>query len=88
LTWHRGQPVPDNIWFTDPGPTRPGGFIARNNGQNLAAPSVGLSSLPYDTLTAYLADKDFDNNAIRVNATTALPTTKGKPIQDAEKTYG
>lgn len=88
FTCHRGQPVPANVWFTDPGPTRPGGFIARNNGQNLAAPSVGLSSLPYDTLTAYLADKDVDNNAIRVNATTALPTTKGKPIQDAEKTYG
>lgn len=87
-TCHRGQPVPANIWFTDPGPTRPGGFIARNNGQNLAKASVGLASLPYDTLTEYLADKDIDNNAIRVNATTALPTTKGKPIQDAEKTYG
>ena len=87
-TCHRGQPVPANIWFTDPGPNRPGGFIARNNGQNMAAPSVGLASLPYDTLTEYLADKTIDNNAIRVNATTALPTTKGKPIQDAEKTYG
>ncbi|WP_019903655.1 photosynthetic reaction center cytochrome PufC [Methylobacterium sp. 77] len=88
FTCHRGQPVPANIWFTDPGPNRPGGFIARNNGQNLAKASVGLSSLPYDTLTEYLADKNIDNNAIRVNATTALPTTKGKPIQDAEKTYG
>jgi len=87
-TCHRGQPVPANIWFTQPGPNRPGGFIARNNGQNLAAPSVGLASLPYDTLTEYLADKTIDNNAIRVNATTALPTSKGKPIQDAEKTYG
>jgi photosynthetic reaction center cytochrome c subunit len=87
-TCHRGQPVPANIWFTDPGPNRPGGFIARNNGQNMAAPSVGLASLPYDTLTEYLADKNIDNNAIRVNSTTALPTTKGKPIQDAEKTYG
>ena len=87
-TCHRGQPVPANIWFTNPGPTRPGGFIARNNGQNLASPSVGLSSLPYDTLTEYLADKSIDNNAIRVNATTALPTSKGKPIQEAEKTFG
>ena len=87
-TCHRGQPVPANIWFTNPGPNRPGGFVSRNNGQNMAAPSVGLASLPYDTLTEYLADKSIDNNAIRVNATTALPTTKGKPIQDAEKTYG
>ncbi|KQO58210.1 MULTISPECIES: photosynthetic reaction center cytochrome PufC [unclassified Methylobacterium] len=88
FTCHRGQPVPAHVWFTDPGPNRPGGFIARNNGQNLAKASVGLASLPYDTLTEYLADKTIDNNAIRVNATTALPTTKGKPIQDAEKTYG
>lgn len=87
-TCHRGQPVPANIWFTDPGPNRPGGFTARNNGQNLAKSSVGLASLPYDTLTEYLADKTIDNNVIRVNSTTALPTTKGKPIQDAEKTYG
>ncbi|WP_027173812.1 photosynthetic reaction center cytochrome PufC [Methylobacterium sp. 10] len=88
FTCHRGQPVPAHVWFTDPGPNRPGGFTARNNGQNLAKASVGLASLPYDTLTEYLADKNIDNNAIRVNATTALPTTKGKPIQDAEKTYG
>ncbi|MCJ2081602.1 photosynthetic reaction center cytochrome PufC [Methylobacterium sp. J-090] len=87
-TCHRGQPVPANIWFTNPGPNHTSGFVSRNNGQNMAAPSVGLASLPYDTLTEYLADKTIDNNAIRVNATTALPTTKGKPIQDAEKTYG
>ncbi|KQP05863.1 Photosynthetic reaction center cytochrome C subunit [Methylobacterium sp. Leaf99] len=87
-TCHRGQPVPANIWFTNPGPNHTSGFVSRNNGQNMAAPSVGLASLPYDTLTEYLADKSIDNNAIRVNATTALPTTKGKPIQDAEKTYG
>ena len=87
-TCHRGQPVPANIWFTNPGPNHTSGFVSRNNGQNMAAPSVGLASLPYDSLTEYLADKSIDNNAIRVNATTALPTSKGKPIQDAEKTYG
>ncbi|NEU11082.1 photosynthetic reaction center cytochrome c subunit [Methylobacterium sp. BTF04] len=87
-TCHRGQPVPANIWFTNPGPNHSSGFVARNNGQNMASPSVGLASLPYDTLTEYLADKNIDNNAIRVNGTTAPPTTKGKPIQDAEKTYG
>ncbi|MER2268418.1 photosynthetic reaction center cytochrome PufC [Methylobacterium oxalidis] len=86
-TCHRGQPVPANIWFTDPGPQARSGFIPRNNGQNLAKESVGLSSLPYDTLTEFLAKKDIDNNVIRVNASTALPEGKGKPIQDAEKTY-
>ncbi|GJD94586.1 photosynthetic reaction center cytochrome PufC [Methylobacterium iners] len=87
-TCHRGNPVPQNIWFTDPGPSAMSGFRPRNNGQNIAAKSVGLSSLPYDTFTEYLADKAIDNNAIRVNATTALPTAPGKPIQQAEKTFG
>lgn len=87
-TCHRGQPVPANIWFTDPGPAANSGVIPRNNGQNMAKASVGLASLPYDTLTEYFANKDIDNNAIRVNGTTALPTAKGKPIQEAEKTFG
>ncbi|WP_336490310.1 photosynthetic reaction center cytochrome PufC [Methylobacterium nigriterrae] len=87
-TCHRGQPVPANVWFTDPGPAARSGFIPRNNGQNLAKESVGLSSLPYDTLTEFFANKDAGNNLIRVNAATALPVSKGKPIQDAEKTYG
>ena len=87
-TCHRGNPVPKQIWFQNPGPTFKSGFIARNNGQNLASPSVGLASLPYDTLSEFLAKKDIDENAIRVNATTALPESKGKPIQAAERTYG
>ncbi|GJE26172.1 photosynthetic reaction center cytochrome PufC [Methylobacterium organophilum] len=87
-TCHRGQPVPQHVWFDNPGPTYKTGFKPRNNGQNLASPSVGLSSLPYNTLETFLAKKDTDQNLIRVNATTALPESKGKPIQDAEKTYG
>jgi len=87
-TCHRGQPVPQHVWFENPGPTARSGFRERNNGQNLASPSVGLASLPYDTLTEFLGKKDVDENLIRVNATTALPESRGKPIQAAEKTYG
>lgn len=87
-TCHRGQPVPKNVWFENPGLTAKGLTIPRNNGQNMASADVGLSSLPYNTLTDYLGKKDENESAIRVNATTALPETKGKPIQDAEKTYG
>ncbi|GEP00060.1 photosynthetic reaction center cytochrome PufC [Methylobacterium haplocladii] len=87
-TCHRGQPVPKNIWFENPGLTAKGLTQPRNNGQNMASPDVGLASLPYDTLTEYLGKKDVNENAIRVNATTALPEGKGKPIQEAEKTYG
>jgi photosynthetic reaction center cytochrome c subunit len=88
FTCHRGQPVPKNIWFENPGPTAKGLTIARNNGQNMASAEVGLASLPYDTLTEFLGKKGLDDSAIRVNATTALPEGKGKSIQDAEKTYG
>ncbi|MGU3540972.1 photosynthetic reaction center cytochrome PufC [Methylobacterium sp. A54F] len=85
-TCHRGQPVPANIWFDKPGPSP--GFISRNNGQNVASTDVGLSSLPYNIYTDFYAHKDTPASAIRVNATTALPETKGRPIQDAEKTFG
>jgi photosynthetic reaction center cytochrome c subunit len=80
--------VPAHIWFQNPGPNYKTGFIARNNGQNMASPSVGLASLPYDTLSEFFGKKDVDENLIRVNATTALPESKGKPIQAAERTYG
>ena len=86
-TCHRGQPVPKNIWFENPGPNAGHGVIPRNNGQNVASPQVGLTSLPYGVYAAFYAHKNTPEDAIRVNATSALPETKGKPIQDAEKTF-
>lgn len=86
-TCHRGQPVPKNIWFETPGPNAKSGIIPRNNGQNVASPQVGLTSLPYGVYAAFYAHKNTPEDAIRVNATTALPETRGKPIQDAEKTF-
>ena len=87
-TCHRGQPVPSNVWYENPGLTGKGLTIPRNNGQNMASTDVGLASLPYDTLTEYLRKKDVSDAAIRVGAETALPESPGKPIQAAEKTYG
>ncbi|GJE61716.1 photosynthetic reaction center cytochrome PufC [Methylobacterium trifolii] len=86
-TCHRGNPVPANIWFENPGPNAKSGFIARNNGQNVATPEVGLTSLPYGVYAAFYAHKNTPDDAIRVNAQSALPESKGKPIQDAEKTF-
>ncbi|GJD51642.1 Photosynthetic reaction center cytochrome c subunit [Methylobacterium crusticola] len=86
-TCHRGQPVPANVWHINPGPPHAVGFAARDNGQNHPSKVAGLSSLPYDPFASLLGDKEVDNNAIRVAATTALPTSKGKPIQEAERTY-
>lgn len=87
-TCHRGQPVPQNVSYENLGLTAHGLTIPRNNGQNMASPEVGLASLPYDTLTEYLSTKGLDDGAIRVEPEQALPEGRGKPIQDAEKTYG
>jgi photosynthetic reaction center cytochrome c subunit len=84
-TCHRGHPVPANTWSTNPGPAQAGGMAASRNGQNLASPSVGYTSLPYDPFTTFYMNKDAK---IRVVATTPLPGGTGASVKDTEKTYG
>ena len=83
-TCHRGNPVPENIWFTAAPQDKKSNFIGDLAGQNLAAKTVGLSSLPYDPFTPYLRDA----LPIRVNGTTALPTGNRASTKQAEFTYG
>ncbi len=82
---HRGQPVPQHIWFNN---TRPdtGGLLATRAGQNLASPQVGLSSLPEDPFGAYLAAAP-SSEAIRIVGKTALPSGNRDSIKQAEQTY-
>jgi len=52
-TCHRGQPVPEYVWFTAPGTRKEKGSIGTNAGQNTPDTGLGLttiahSSLPYD----------------------------------------
>jgi photosynthetic reaction center cytochrome c subunit len=82
-TCHRGQPVPANVWATAPAP-RSRGMLETATGQNLAAPSVGLSSLPYDPFTPFL----LQDNDIRVAGLTALPSGNRDSIKQTEWTYG
>jgi photosynthetic reaction center cytochrome c subunit len=82
-TCHRGQPVPANIWFHDPGPVQAAGMAQAPTGKNHPSPMAGLSSLPYDALTAFLEQ----SNPIRVAGTTALPTGNRSSIKQAEWTY-
>ena len=82
-TCHRGQPVPQNIWFTDPGPVAALGSAGNKAGQNSPLRAPGLSSLPYDPFTPFL---DHDEN-IRVVSTTALPEADHKSIKQTEWTY-
>jgi photosynthetic reaction center cytochrome c subunit len=81
-TCHRGQPVPAEVWTTDPGPRHAKGIAPAQ--QNIASPTVASASLPYDPLTPFL-EEDYD---IRVISESALPQGSRKSIKQTEWTYG
>lgn len=81
-TCHRGNPVPEYVWVTDPGPGQPTALAP--TGQNIAAASVAYSSLPYDPFTPFL----LQDNDIRVIGDTVLPQGNRSSIKQAEWTYG
>ena len=83
-TCHRGQPVPANIWFQNPGPQTATGWAGNRAGQNYPAPQVAMASLPNDPFTPFLEQK----NNIRVIPTTALPEGNRQSIKQTEWTYG
>ena len=88
-TCHRGNPVPQQVWYA-PADRK----YAQNSvmgdlaGQNIGAPSVGLSSLPNDPFTPYL----LQDLPIRVNGKEALKFTgtaaNRTSTKQAEHTYG
>ena len=83
-TCHRGNPVPQQVWFT-PLPQKKGAdFIGDNAGQNTPGMYVNLSSLPTDPLTPYL----LEDKPIRVNGPTPLPSGNRSSTKQAEWTYG
>jgi photosynthetic reaction center cytochrome c subunit len=87
-TCHRGGPVPQYVWYADPGSGRENAFVGTRAGQNSAVTGLGIttighSSLPYDPYSPFLLG-DLD---IRVNGPTALPTGNRKSIKQAEWTY-
>lgn len=83
-TCHRGQPVPNQVWFTDPGPRRAAGMLGDRGGQNFPEPTVAYASLPYDPLTPFLGQE----TPIRILGDTALPTGNRASIKQTEWTYG
>ena len=82
-TCHRGNPVPNYIWFNDPGQAHPGGMAEIDTGKNRAAPAINNSSLPYDPFTPYLQN----DHSIRVQAERALPGTDNHSIKETDWTY-
>lgn len=83
-TCHRGKPVPDNIWFTEPENRQAGRMLGDPDGQNEAGVKVAAySSLPKDPLTPFL----LKDTPIRVNGTTALPAGNLQTIKQTEWTF-
>lgn len=83
FTCHRGQPVPQNIWFKDTGPVA-AGSAADPMGQNTPLKANGYASLPRDPLSSLLNGA----GTIRVSGSTSLSTEKqGESIVTAETTY-
>jgi photosynthetic reaction center cytochrome c subunit len=87
-TCHRGNNIPKEIWFAPTVQKSAGGGMGNDAGQNRAAKTVGLSSLPYDPFTPYF----LDSKPIRVNGKEALAMTGAaanrSSIKQAEHTYG
>ena len=83
-TCHRGNHIPQQVWFKRDQTPMGADFIGDRAGQNEPAPSVGLSSLPNDPFTPFLLGAE----GIRVGGTYALPHDNRHSIKQAEWTYG
>jgi photosynthetic reaction center cytochrome c subunit len=88
FTCHRGNPIPQYTWSM-PKPGKAGVLLGDDAGQNKAATSVGLTSLPYDAFSAYLSDNK-KVSPIRVYGPSALLVKGGEKwgTMKAEHTYG
>ncbi len=82
-TCHRGNAVPQNVWFTPLEQDKKSDFIGDRAGQNTPAPLADMSSLPTDALTPFL----LEDKPIRVNGPTALPSGNRMSIKQGEWTY-
>ncbi len=82
-TCHRGQPVPQNIWFKDPGPLQAKGYAQAPNGRNHPSTIAGYTALSNDPFTPFLEEaKD-----IRIQSTVPLPGTDNSSIKQTYWTY-
>jgi photosynthetic reaction center cytochrome c subunit len=83
FTCHRGNPVPQNIWYDQPEAATDGLSMGGKAGQNSPAALAGLTSLPGAPLRPYLAG---DEN-IRIQSNTAIGSDNRASIKQTEWTY-
>lgn len=84
FTCHRGEPVPQEVWYETDGPPSAAGLSADRAGQNIASMDAGGASLPYDPYGPYLASQA---QQIRVQPLTGLATGTPTDIKKTEQTY-
>jgi len=82
-TCHRGNNIPQNVWFKSP-PQKGGNMLGNLNGQNNASPSAAYSSLPNETYSKFL----LANNPARIQGKDGLPNGNKHSIQATEEVYG
>jgi photosynthetic reaction center cytochrome c subunit len=82
-TCHRGQPVPANIFYHNPGIARFVGMAETQTGKNLPNIAAGYTDLPYDPFTPFLEQA----NNIRVEGHAALAGGNPSSIKQTEWTY-
>ncbi len=82
-TCHRGKPIPQYVWFADPGPRSAPGKAGWRDGQNIGAMTVGLTAMPYDPYTTFL----LNDNPVKIESLTALPSGNPMNIKQTEASY-
>lgn len=83
-TCHRGNNVPQNVWFNTV-EKRGGGMLGNKNGQNDPLVGSAYASLPNNTFSSYFVA---NASAARVLGDTALPTGHKASLQNTESVYG
>ena len=83
-TCHRGNPVPEQVWFEPKRSENVEVLLGNKAGQNAPAPSVAMAALPNDPFSSFLKAPD----DIRVVGAGALPEGNRKSIKQTEWTYG
>jgi len=81
-TCHRGQNVPENIWYK--ATPEDAFFVGNRDGQNQPSAVPQYAALPVDPFSDMLDG----TAAIRVVSTAALPNGNPRNIKDTEATYG
>jgi photosynthetic reaction center cytochrome c subunit len=84
-TCHRGNDVPQFVWYKDPGPLGASDMMGNRDGHNAPTSQIGYTALPSDPFEQFLANHPAN---VRVVATAALPDgNASSSIKTTEQTY-